>query len=154
MIIIPITFKQAKKFVNKNHSHHIAPVGWKFGVGIQEKNKLIGVGIAGRPVSRMLDDGYTIEITRCCTNASKKNIASMIYGSLARAAKALGYKRCITYTLESEKGTSLKASNWKKAKEVKGRSWNCLSRKREDKHPLCNKIRWEIILRKEYIKST
>lgn len=42
----------------------------------------------------------------------------------------------------------------RKAKEVKGRSWNCLSRKREDKHPLCNKIRWEIILRKEYIKST
>ena len=36
----------------------------------------------------------------------------MLYGAACRAAKALGYKRIITYTRESEPGTSLKASNW------------------------------------------
>lgn len=144
MITIPINFKQAKEFINKNHSHHIAPQGWKFGVGIEHNHKLIGVGIAGRPVARNLDDGYTLEITRCCTDGSKKNIASMIYGALVRAAKALGYKRCITYTLESETAISLKASNWKFIKIINGHSWNRNSRPRKDKHPICNKVLWRI----------
>ena len=145
MEAIPINFKTAKEFINKNHSHHKAPQGWKFGIGIKENNKIIGVGIAGRPVARLLDNGFTLEITRCCTDGSKKNIASMIYGSLCRAAKALGYRRCITYTLITEKGTSLKASNWKKKHITKGNTWNRKNRQRKDKHPTCDKIMWEII---------
>ena len=33
-------------------------------------------------------------------------------GRTKRAEKALGYKRIVTYTLESENGSSLRASNW------------------------------------------
>jgi hypothetical protein len=36
----------------------------------------------------------------------------MLYSACARAAKALGYGRIITYILESESGTSLRASGW------------------------------------------
>lgn len=39
-------------------------------------------------------------------------VCTMLYGAACRAAKALGYRRIITYTRESEPGTSLKASNW------------------------------------------
>ena len=58
-----------------------------------------------------MDDGITLEINRCATDGTY-NACSMLYGAASRAAKALGYKRIITYTRESEPGTSLKASNW------------------------------------------
>ena len=67
--------------------------------------------MVGRPVGRFLDDGLTLEVNRCCTDGTK-NACTILYGAACRAAKALGYKRIITYTRESEPGTSLKASNW------------------------------------------
>jgi hypothetical protein len=36
----------------------------------------------------------------------------MLYGAAQRAAAALGYKRIVTYTLKSENGSSLRASNF------------------------------------------
>src|SRR3972149_7771995 len=129
LTLYPVTLKQANLFVNQHHSHHIQVTGWKFGVGIMKDGILVGVGIAGRPVARMLDDGATLEITRCCT-IGEKNTASMIYGALVRAAFALGYKRVITYTLADELGTSLLASNWSRVGEAGGGSWNRESRAR------------------------
>ena len=67
--------------------------------------------MVGRPVGRYLDDGLTLEVNRCCTDGTR-NACTMLYGAATRAAKALGYKRIITYTRQSEPGTSLKASNW------------------------------------------
>ena len=67
--------------------------------------------MVGRPVARHLDDGLTLEINRNCTDGTK-NACTMLYGAACRAAKALGYKRIVTYTRASEPGTSLKASNW------------------------------------------
>lgn len=144
MKLVPVSLKQASDFVNEHHRHHIAPTGWKFGVGLEEDD-LIGVIIAGRPVARMLDDGKTLEITRCCT-LGHKNASSMLYGAIRRAAKALGYERCITYTLLSESGISLRACGWTPTEIVRGRSWTTPSRPRIDKHPLEDKQRWEIIL--------
>jgi len=145
MNLRPISLKEAKAFVDEYHRHHKPSIGWKFGVGLEEDSILIGVIMAGRPVARMLDDGYTLEVTRCCT-LGDKNASSMLYGAIRRAAKALGYKKCITYTLESESGISLKASGWTHVSDVRGRSWTTPSRPREDNHPLDNKRRWEVIL--------
>ena len=36
-----------------------------------------------------------------------------LYGACVRVGKAMGYKRIITYTLESEHGSSVKAANYK-----------------------------------------
>ena len=59
------------------------------------KNKLIGVAICGRPVSRHLDDGFTLEINRLCVTENG-NCASMLYGRCAAIAKNMGYKKIIT----------------------------------------------------------
>ena len=67
--------------------------------------------MCGRPVSRILDNGQTSEITRLCTDGTP-NACSFLYGACCRIAKAMGYKRMITYTLASENGASLKASNF------------------------------------------
>jgi hypothetical protein len=84
---------------------------------------LVGVAIAGRPVARHFDDGLTLEVNRTCTDGTR-NANSLLYGAIWRAAKAMGYKRCITYTQHDECGASLRAVGWKRVKEISARgSW-------------------------------
>lgn len=119
----PITFDEACEFVRLHHRHHLPPVGWKFGVAVNDGEKVVGVVMVGRPVSRHLDNGWTLEVTRCCTDGTK-NAASMLYGAAWRAARALGYRRLITYVIASETGTSIKAAGWKVVGQAGGGSWN------------------------------
>ncbi len=138
----PITFAEACEFISRHHSHHLPPQGWKFGVAVNDGSKVVGVLTMGRPVARGLDDGWTLEVTRCCTNGTP-NAASMLYAAASRAVKALGYKRLISYTLASEQGTSLKAAGWKEVYVSKGGSWNRSSRPRVSSAPTCQKTLWE-----------
>lgn len=142
--LVPIHLTEANKFVRLHHRHHSPTVGHKFSVGAALDGELVGVAIAGRPVGRRQDDGKTIEVTRVCT-LGHKNVPSMLYGAISRAAFALGYKRVITYTLCTESGTSLRASGWTCTGKVNGRSWSVPSRQRIDKSPvqLQDKFRWE-----------
>ena len=137
-----ITFPAACAFVDKHHRHHKPPRGWKFGVSVVSDQTVVGVAMVGRPVARMLDNGTTLEVLRCCTDGTK-NVASMLYGACWRAAQALGYQRLITYTLSEEHGTSLLASGWKKVADTAGGSWSRESRKRDDNHPIGPKQLWE-----------
>jgi len=139
----PITYPEACKFVSLHHRHHLPPQGWKFGIAVNDGEKVVGVITVGRPVARMLDDGWTLEVTRCATDGTK-NAPSMLYGAASRAAFALGYKRVITYTLQSEPGTSLISANWKCLGEAGGGSWNRNARPRVDTHPTEMKTLWEI----------
>lgn len=107
----PIDLNGARQFVGENHRHNKPPNGHKFSIACYDGDRLCGVAMVGRPVARLLDDGLTVEVTRNCTDGTY-NACSMLYGACCRAAKALGYKKIITYTLESEPGTSLKASGW------------------------------------------
>lgn len=111
MKAIPISLKQANAFVDELHRHHNPAVGDKFRVGVMDGDKLVGVAQVGRPVSRYLDDGQTLEIIRCCTDGTK-NACSFLYSRCARIAEEMGYKKIITYILASELGSSLKASGW------------------------------------------
>jgi hypothetical protein len=123
MKIIPITLRQAAAFVTAYHRHNKAPRGHKFSIGLQLDGDLIGVVMAGRPVARALDDGFTIEINRTCTTG-ERNANSMLYGAAWRASKAMGYHRCVTYTQADESGISLRAAGFVKAQELSARkSW-------------------------------
>lgn len=140
----PIDFNEACSFIEQHHRHHKPPRGWKFGVAVNDGEKVVGVIVVGRPVARKLQDGYTLEVTRCCTDGTK-NAASMLYGAAWRACKAMGYRRLITYTLVTEPGTSLIAAGWKNIGSTPGRSWNVPSRPRVDTHPLGQKLLWEAV---------
>lgn len=107
-----------------------------------ENGEVRGVCIVGRPVARMLDDGWTLEVTRCCTDGAE-NACSMLYGAAARAAFAMGYKRIGTYTLPEEGGASLRAAGWRLLGEAGGGEWTRRSRPRVSKHPTLVKLRWE-----------
>lgn len=120
----PISLKDANKFVHENHRHHGTVVGYKFALSIEENGKVKGVAICSRPVSRKLDDGLTLEVSRLCV-VDFPNGCSMLYSACARTAKEMGYKKIITYILQSETGTSLKASGWIcEAENIGGTSWN------------------------------
>ena len=140
--IVPCDIGDAQAFVDQHHRHHKAPRGAKFAVAVAEAHRVRGVAIAGRPVSRGLQDGWTIEITRVCTDGAG-NACSMLYGACRRAAIALGYRRVVTYTLRAEGGASLRAAGFRVVADVRGRSWSCPARPRVDKAPHQNKLRWE-----------
>lgn len=141
---VPLTLKAARAWVDEHHRHHRAPQGGLFAIGAASSSgELVGCVIIGRPVSRMLDNGYTAEVTRLCTNGAH-NACSMLYAAAWRACRALGYQRLITYTLASEPGTSLHAAGWREIGSSRGGTWSRPSRARfEESHPTEPKIVWE-----------
>jgi hypothetical protein len=138
----PVTFRTACAFVAQHHSHHKPPRGWKFGVGVADGDRLVGVAMVGRPVARHLDDGRTLEVLRCCSDGTARNVASKLYSACWRAARALGYQRLITYTLAEETGTSLRAASWRVLHQTRGGSWGRPGRPRQDQAPTGPKTCW------------
>lgn len=145
LLIIPMTLAEANEFVRQHHRTHKPVPGAKFCIGVADDGGVVhGVAIVGRPVARMSDTGWTLEVNRSCTDGTK-NANSMLYGAAWRAAKALGYRKLITYTLPEESGASLRAAGWTCIGERGGGSWDCESRPRVDTHPLQRKLGWEVM---------
>lgn len=124
MRIAPMTVKAASAEVARIHRKHNPPQGGLFAAALKQGDSVIGVAIAGRPVSRHLDDGETIEVTRVAVTEGTANGCSMLYGAILRAAKALGYRRAITYTCEEESGRSCRAAGFTDDGEAGGGTWH------------------------------
>lgn len=142
--LVPTTITDAKAFVASQHRHHKPPQGALFAVGCSVGETVCGVAIIGRPVARRTDDGWTAEVTRLATDGTP-NACSMLYRAAWRACRALGYRRLVTFTLATEPGTSLRAAGFREVGSTPGRSWSVPSRPRIDKHPLQQRIRWELV---------
>ena len=141
--LVPCEFREAVEFVRRTHRHHKPPVGHKFSIAASDGNDRVrAVCIVGRPVARANDDGMTLEVTRLASDGCP-NACSFLYAAAWRAARSLGFGRLITYTLDSEPGTTLRAAGWKLIGKRGGGSWSCPSRPRVDTHPLQKKLCWE-----------
>ena len=146
LAVTPINLDEANAFVEQHHRHHKPVPGAKFCVAVSKDDEVRGEAIVGRPVSRHIDDGWTLEVNRCCTDGTR-NACSMLYATAWKAAKAMGYTSLITYTMESEGGASLRGAGWRcvgKATTRVGQGWNVRSRPRVDTHPLQQKLKWEV----------
>lgn len=125
--IVPMKIAEAQEFVRNFHRHNKPPVGHVFSLGCSDGEKLVGVAICGRPVARMLDDGQTLEVTRCCVvDDAPKGACSFLYSRAWKAASALGWSRLITYTLQSESGSSLRGAGWRVVNQSpgdQGKAW-------------------------------
>lgn len=137
--IIPIFQDEAFAFIKLHHRHHRPPQGSLFQVALAYGDKVVGVAVVGRPIARRLQDGFTAEITRLCTDGTS-NACSMLYAASWRIAREMGYRKLITYILNTEPGTSLKAAGWTLIGERGGGTWNMPRRPRIDKHPLQKKL--------------
>ena len=150
--IKPCSLVEANAFILKNHRHHDKVSGHKFNISVWDGDKVVGVACVGRPLARMLDDNRTLEVTRLCTDGTY-NACSILYARCAKIAKDMGYEKIITYILDKESGTSLKASGWHcEDDDCGGGSWNRTNRPRElteinlfgekQKYPITKKQRW------------
>lgn len=122
LTIKPIHLKAANAYVKQFHRHNIPTVGGKFAISVYDDNRLCGVAICGRPTARRSDDGTTLEIYRCCTDGTR-NACSKLYGAACKIGFDMGYKRIITYTLQSESGASLRASGFRCEGSAGGIAW-------------------------------
>lgn len=112
--LVPVTLAEARRFVAAHHRHNGPPLTWRFGVGLADGDgALVGVALAGNPVARKLAQAEprTVEVTRVCT-VGDRNANSRLYGAICRAAAALGFTSAVTYTLDSESGSSLRAAGF------------------------------------------
>lgn len=146
MTIVPCTLAEANAFVKQHHRHH-APIpggfSWWCCAAVKE-SQVAGVAIAGRPTNRNNDDGQTIEVLRVATDGTF-NAPSMLLGACAKAARSIGARRIITYTLSEETGASLRGAGWQAEKENitswwthKGKRTPAVDREHMSKH----KTRW------------
>lgn len=140
--LVPISQREAFAVVARLHRHHRPPRGSLFQVAVANGEDVVGVAIIGRPVARLAADGWTAEVTRVATDGTR-NACSMLLGAAWRAARALGYRRLITYTLPEEGGASLRAAGFRVVGQAGGGSWSRKSRPRVDLHPTQTKLRWE-----------
>lgn len=106
--LLPVSLRTANVFVLAHHHRPVQAAKFALAVTLVDSDLIRGVAIVGRPVARHLDDGWTREVTRLCTD-STPNACSKLYGAAWQAAKSLGYIRLITYTLSDEGGASLRA---------------------------------------------
>lgn len=141
----PIELRDANAFVDALHRHHDPVYRDKCRIGAVQDGRLVGVVQLGRPVSRILDDGQTIEVVRLCTDGTY-NACSFLYARAARLAREMGYHKIITYIMATEDGASLRAAGWHKEADTRGGSWDCPSRPRATTAPTAPKQRWAKIL--------
>lgn len=148
--IVPVSIQDAKEFVAQHHRHHKPPQGALFAVGCAFEGKIVGVAIVGRPVARRSQDGWTAEVTRCATDGTS-NACSKLYRACWRICAAMGYKRLVTFTLQTEPGASLRGAGFRCLGTTPGNSWSVRSRPRVDHHPLQVKMRWEMTSDEKWI---
>lgn len=142
LALTPVSLATANEFVAKHHRHHKPVRRHKFSIGCSIGERLVGVAIVGRPVSRYLDDGQTLEVNRLCTTG-ETNACSFLYAAAARAAMAMGYRKIITYILDTENGASLRAAGWSCAGLAGGKCWTGIRKPKEQLYPAQMKYRYE-----------
>lgn len=138
--MVPITVKQALRYVKQWHRHLPNLQGGLFAAAISNGSEIVGVGIAGNPAREWQGSGRVV-ITRVAVHETP-NGCSMIYGALSRAAKALGYREVWTYTLPEEPGTSLRAAGFEDMGLTKGEEYDRPSRSRKPAVRPDPKRRW------------
>ncbi len=146
LTIVPVTNERAKEYVDSFHRHHGSSVQARFCLGAVDEARMVrAVVMVGRPVARLLDDGWTLEVNRLASDGCE-NACSALYGAARRVAKEMGYRKLITYIREDEPGTSLRAAGWKFEEAIRARSWNMPGRAREDKTEIVRRGRWSVAL--------
>jgi hypothetical protein len=155
LYVVPLTLPRANELVTTLHRHHAALPGgfaW-FCVGAVADGRLVGCAIAGRPTNRNNDDTQTVEVLRVATDGTP-NAPSALLGACARAARAIGAARVITYTLDIESGGSLRAAGWTREADGIESWWTHPGKDGRGRAPAVDrehmgigKVRWGLTLR-------
>ncbi len=129
-----IPLRRARAFVAEHHRHMPSVAGGIIALGAFVDEKLVGVGILGRPIARCTQqcEPFTVEVTRVATDGTR-NACSFLYGAIKRVAQTLGFRRIITKTLLDESGASLRGAGWEEYGVSAGGQWDRENRRRSRK---------------------
>lgn len=146
----PLSRDDANALVRQWHRHHKPVVGHCFAIGCAFSDRLCGAVIVGRPVAPALQDGFTCEVTRLVTDGTP-HAASRLLGAAWRAARAMGYRRMVSYVRADEHGTCYRASGWRPVADVRGEAWThgnkatrWLPGLYEPTTEIVDRVRWEV----------
>lgn len=147
--VVAVTLAEANRFILAYHRHHLdltAGLNRTACAAVSPDGMVHGVAVLGQPVAlNRMTNKSVLEVSRVATDGHP-NACSILYAACARAAKALGYQRAITYILDHETGTSVKAAGWTKDDGwYGGMGWTNRPGRR-DAHPVGAKGRWSIEL--------
>lgn len=144
LLVVPGELVEANAVVTALHRHHKPAVGHRFSLlAVDDLGVVHGAAIVGRPVARLAGSPrQVLEVTRLVTDGTY-NACSILYAAAARAGKAMGFERIQTYILDSEIGTSLRASGWEYDGPAGGGQWKHTDGKpRRTDQPTGMKGRW------------
>ncbi len=151
---LPIPVKRAIRWCAETHRRLPTIQGAMWSVAVLRGDVIMGVAIVGRPNARLLDSTElpqpALQVLRvaCLPEdvgpRGHKGANSMLYGAVARAARAMGCVDLSTYTHHDEPGTSLRAAGWIEDvwHDSHGGSYDRPSRKRSDPVEGGAKVRW------------
>ena len=139
----PCGVTSARQYVARWHRHNEPPTGAIVcAVVVDPDGWARGVAMLGRPVSPALQAQGCLEINRVATDGTR-NACSMLYGWGSREARRRGANRLVTYTLETEPGTSLLAAGWVVTGVTKPRKSGWSNRNGRRQQVAIGKTRWE-----------
>ena len=107
---------------------------------------MVGVVCVGRPTNRVLQDRGYGEILRVCIIGEHEHACSFAFARGRELARALGFASVVTYNLEGESGSSLRAAGFRAVAHLPARPsmTRGSSRVRSDgRRPVEPKTRWE-----------
>jgi len=143
--VVPASRADVAAFIARVHRNHKPPAGDIFRLAcVDDAGTVRGVASIGRPVARMLDDGWTLEVSRVATDGVP-NGCSILYGAARRIGWAMGYRRIYTYTLPEEGGASLRAAGWAEDGAKGGGQWHRPARTRGAAERADIKTRWSCV---------
>jgi hypothetical protein len=146
LVAVPCSVTKARHVVDAWHRHHGSSTPALYAAAVATEDGIVrGVALIGRPVARLLDDGWTLEVTRVATDGTP-NACSALYGIARRLGAALGYARLVTYTREDEPGSSPRAAGLTDDGPIRARSWDMPGRRRTDKTEIVRRRRWSLDL--------
>ena len=155
--LVPLLLDEANAFVASFHRHNDPVPGARWAVGASDGAVLVAVAIVGRPTAWPLQDGFTAEVKRVCTDGKTRTtidragkehtlgVCSLLYAACWRAWRAMGGRRLVTYNLTSESGASLRGAGAKLIAELPPRdpaSWQ--SRAGRDWQPVVGQSKFRL----------
>lgn len=144
LIAVPCSVTRAREVVTAWHRHHGPSTSGLYAAAVATEDGIVrGVALIGRPAARLLDDGWTLEVTRVATDGTP-NACSALYGIARRLAVALGYAKLVTYTRADEPGSSPRGAGLQDDGPIRARSWDMPGRRRTDKTEIVQRRRWSL----------
>lgn len=109
----PISLRIANDYIERHHAQLGRVQDCEFCIGCYAGDSIVGVVVVERPRERYLDDGWTFELTRVCTDR-RPPVASILIAAATRAAFAMGARYVLSHVPATDGAAAFRAAGWRR----------------------------------------